>query len=87
MFQHRFGIEIEFTGITRTKAAQVAAEYLGGTVSDCGDYYDTKKVTAPDGRTWKFMFDSSIKAQKTVNGRTTEASRPNPPAGDRVSKR
>lgn len=74
MFNNRFGIEVEFTGITRTQAAKVAAEYLGGTVSEAGDYYDTKKVTAPDGRVWKFMFDSSIKAQKKEGGRTASAS-------------
>lgn len=73
MFNNKFGIEVEFTGITRTQAAKVAAEYLGGTISEGGDYYDTKKVTAPDGRVWKFMFDSSIKAQKKEHGRTVAA--------------
>ncbi len=33
MFTTRLGIEIEFTGITRAKAAQTAADFLGGTVS------------------------------------------------------
>lgn len=60
MFSTKFGIEIEFTGITRSEAARVTAEYLGGTVSESHDYYDTKKVTAPDGRVWKFMSDASI---------------------------
>ena len=73
MFNNHFGIEVEFTGITRTQAEKVAAEYLGGTISEGGDYYDTKKVTAPDGRVWKFMFDSSIKAEKKENGRIITA--------------
>ena len=30
MFTNHFGIEIEFTGITRRQAADVAAQYLGG---------------------------------------------------------
>ncbi len=64
MFTSRFGIEIEFTGITRKEAARVAAEFLNGTVTDMGDYYDTKKVTAPDGRIWKLMYDGSIACQK-----------------------
>jgi len=64
MLTAKFGIEIEFTGITRSEAARVAAEYLGGTVTDAGDYYDTKKVTSPDGRIWKFMSDSSIDCRK-----------------------
>ena len=39
MFTNHFGIEIEFTGITRRQAADVAAQYLGGTVSVSGDYF------------------------------------------------
>ena len=64
MFTSRFGIEIEFTGITRIEAAKVAADYLGGTVTHTGDYYDTKKVTTTDGRVWKIMSDGSISCQK-----------------------
>src|SRR5690606_41755256 len=59
-----FGIEIEFTGITRSEAARVTAEYFGGTITSVGDYYDTKKVIAPDGRVWKLMSDGSISCQK-----------------------
>ena len=69
MFSNKFGIEVEFTGITRTQAANVAAEFLGGTVSATYDFYDTQKVTAPDGRVWKFMSDSSITCQKKEHGR------------------
>ena len=68
MFTKRFGIEIEFTGITREEAARTTAEFLGGTVSSIGDYYGTQKVTAPDGRVWKFMSDGSITCQRK-NGR------------------
>lgn len=73
MFTEKFGIEIEFTGITRTQAAKVAAEFLNGTVAKMGDYYDTHKVSAPDGRTWKFMSDGSIRTEKKENGRTVSA--------------
>jgi len=73
MFNHKFGIEIEFTGITRDKAAQVAVEFLGGTVTGLGDYYDTKKITAPDGRVWKLMYDGSINCQKRQGGRRVSA--------------
>jgi hypothetical protein len=69
MLTTKFGIEIEFTGITREKAAKVAADYLNGTVSETYDYYDTKKITAPDGRVWKFMSDASISCQRRENGR------------------
>lgn len=70
MFKTKFGIEIEFTGITREQAARVAAEHLGGTVARSHDYYDTYKITAPDGRVWKFMSDGSINKQFRKNGRT-----------------
>jgi hypothetical protein len=75
MFNNKFGIEIEFTGITRSEAAKVAAEYLNGTVSSGGDYYDTKKVTAPDGRVWKFMSDGSINCRRKQNRQKVSASK------------
>ena len=64
MFTKRFGLEIEFTGITRQKAAEVAAHYLGGTTDTAGDYYDTHKITAPDGRVWKVMYMEACIARK-----------------------
>ena len=64
MFTNHFGIEIEFTGITRQKAADIAAAYLNGQGCSLGDYYDTQRITASDGRVWKFMFDGSIKCQR-----------------------
>ena len=73
MFTNHFGIEIEFTGITRSRAAEVAAQYLNGAVSLAGDYYDSHKVTAPDGRLWKFMSDASIVRQRKVRGQITTA--------------
>lgn len=73
MFTNHFGIEIEFTGITRSKAAEIAAQYLNGAVSLAGDYYDSHKVTAPDGRLWKFMSDASIVRQRKVRGQITTA--------------
>lgn len=75
MFTSRFGIEIEFTGITREKAAQAAAEYLGGTVSETGDCYGTFKVTAPDGRVWKVMSDGSISCQRKQGRQTVSTTR------------
>ena len=66
MLRTRFGIEIEFTGITRNEAVQVAADHLGGTIIHTDDYYDTKEITTPDGRVWKIMKDSSISCQKKL---------------------
>lgn len=75
MFTNKFGIEIEFTGITRGDAAKAAAEYLGGTVTNTADYYDTKKVIAPDGMVWKFMSDGSISCQKKQGRKKVAANR------------
>ena len=75
MLTKKFGIEIEFTGITRNEAAKVAAEYLNGTVVNTGDYYDTKKVTTADGRVWKIMSDGSISCQKKQGRQKAAAAR------------
>lgn len=75
MLSTRIGVEIEFTGITRREAAAVAAEHLGGTTSSGFDYYDTQKVTAPDGRVWKFMSDGSIACRRKEQGRKVSANR------------
>lgn len=69
MLSSKFGIEIEFTGISRFQAADVVARYLGGEVTRAGDYYDTHIIKAPDGRSWKLMFDSSITCRRRINGR------------------
>ena len=68
MLTKKFGIEIEFTGITRTQAAKVAAEHFGGRA----DYSNT--VTDRNGRKWKFVSDGSIRPEKKVNGRKVAAS-------------
>jgi len=47
-----FGVEVEMTGITRQKAAEVARDFLGGRVEYNGGVYDEYKVIAPDGRAW-----------------------------------
>lgn len=74
MFTRKFGLEIEFTGITRKKAAETVSEYLNGTVTITGDYYDTQKITAPDGRIWKLMYDGSIKCQRKNGQRVISTS-------------
>jgi hypothetical protein len=73
MFNNKFGIEIEFTGITRNKAASVIADYLNGTVTNDYDNYDTHKITAPDGRVWKIVSDSSVTPLKKEHGRKVSA--------------
>lgn len=75
MLASRFGIEIELTGITRAKAAEVTANFLNGTTERTCDGYDTYKVRAQDGRIWKLMSDGSINCQKKDGGRKTQAGR------------
>ena len=73
MLKARFGIEVEFTGITREEAAKLAAEHLEGSFTEGGTYYDTKKVTTRDGRVWKFMYDGSIRCQKKQGNQKVSA--------------
>ena len=75
MFNTRFGIEIEFTGITREQAAKTIAQHLNGTYREGGTSYGVKAVTAPDGRVWKVMSDGSIACQKKENGAVVAAGR------------
>lgn len=76
MRTQKFGIEIELTGITRKKAADVIAKYFGTTASYAGTCYDTYQATDRNGRIWKCMSDSSIVCQKkTASGGKSMASR------------
>jgi hypothetical protein len=75
MFKKKFGIEIEFTGITRNKASKVVSELLNGTITETRDYYDTKVITAPDSKRWKVMYDGSLRCQSKRNGEIVCASR------------
>ena len=64
-----FGVEIEFTGITRAEAATALAEFLGTRPKYLGQGYDAWGVEDAQGRTWKLMSDSSIKAECKEGGR------------------
>ena len=68
-----FGIEVEFTGITRAKAADVVANFLGGTIERTYNSYDCHKITAQDNRVWQIMSDASIRAEKKENGQIVSA--------------
>ena len=70
MLTKNFGIEIEFTGITRRKAAKIIAKHLEGTSRQNGRDF---KVTAADGRAWQVVYDGSIRCQKRVNGQKVPA--------------
>lgn len=62
MREQKFGIEIELTGITRRKAAEVIGKYLGRSSQYDGGYYEVYSVRDEQDRKWKVMYDSSIVA-------------------------
>lgn len=71
----RFGIEIELTGITREQASKAIAEFFGtGGTRYIGGSYLTYEAKDNKGRTWKAMYDSSIRAEKKVGGRVVQTS-------------
>ena len=70
MLHQTFGVEIEMSGITRNEAANVIANYFGTTSYYEGGGYDTYRVSDRQGRTWKCVYDSSIKA--TTHSRKCE---------------
>lgn len=72
IFNQNYGVEIELTGITRAKAAEVIADYFGTETTYIGTYYDTHGASDRKGRTWKAMYDGSIKTErKTARGTET----------------
>ena len=60
MKNQKFGIEIEMIGLTRERAAKVAAEHFGTTAKYEGGGYETWSAKDATGRTWKFVRDASI---------------------------
>lgn len=59
-----FGIEIEMTGLTRSRAAEVISEYFGTSRNYEGTYYDASYALDTEGRKWKVMSDASINCQR-----------------------
>ena len=60
-----FGTELEYTNLTREKAAKAIHSVVGGTVRYYGGTYDAWQVTAPDGRIWKAVSDGSLADRAT----------------------
>lgn len=70
-----FGIEIEMTGLTRIRAAEVIAEYFGSNRRYDGSYYDESSAIDSEGRKWKVMSDGSIDCQRKDGRRKVSADR------------
>lgn len=66
--EQNFGIEIEFTGISRRKAADIVAGYFHVSSHYAGRTYDAYEVRDEQNRLWKLMSDSSIAAQRRISG-------------------
>lgn len=64
MKTQRFGVEIELTGITRAKAAEVIATHFNTGSEYVGGQYQTYEAFDRKNRRWKTMYDSSIRAEK-----------------------
>ena len=56
----KFGIELEFTGITRKKAASIVAKYFLTLENHVGGTYDKYIIEDNRGRDWEVIYDSSI---------------------------
>jgi hypothetical protein len=63
MKTQRFGIEIEMTGLSRQRAAQVLSEYFGTRLSHDGGGYDAYSVLDSQNRRWKIVSDASISVE------------------------
>lgn len=59
----KIGVEIEFTGMTRSKAADAVASILGGSAVHVGGPYDSYVISDARGRSWKIVSDSSIQCE------------------------
>lgn len=70
--KQKFGVEIEMTGITREKAANLVAEVLGKRPSaPSNSCYRTREIKDQASRVWKVMRDSSI--IPTINDGSNES--------------
>ena len=67
-----FGIEIEFTGITRYKAARTIAAFLNGRIEKYGTKCTNYKIIDSKNRTWKIIRDMSIKPLNAMGNKASE---------------
>ncbi len=75
MFDTTFGIELEFTGITRERASRVVAEHFGTEAPRSENMrLSGREVKDGRGRAWKIVRDSSIRAKRKVRGEYESAS-------------
>lgn len=73
MKQVTIGVEIEFTGISRTMAAAAVASYFGTTAKKVASTYEAWAIKDATGRIWQVMNDSSLEPEKKVDGQIASA--------------
>jgi len=73
MKEQRFGIEVEMTGLSRQRAAQVLSEYFGRPANFDGGYYGEYSVLDSQSRRWKVMSDGSITTERKEGRRVVSA--------------
>ena len=56
----KFGIEMEFTGVTRRAAANILGVFFGTGYREVGGTYHAFEACDTDGRRWQVMSDSSV---------------------------
>lgn len=73
MKNQTIGVEIEMTGVNRNTVAKVLAKHFGTAATYIGGSYKAYEVDDNEGRTWKVMRDSSIRAEKKNGEEVTSA--------------
>lgn len=68
MFETNFGIEVEFSEITRKAAAEIVAKAVNGEIRGHSGY----EIYAEDRRIWKVVYDSSVGAYQKQGGRVMQ---------------
>ena len=68
-----WGLELEMTGNSRLRAAEVLADFFGRSYVHEGTHYDKYSVTDSEGRKWTVMSDASITPLQKRNGRVVSA--------------
>ncbi|WP_455436181.1 amidoligase family protein [Hungatella hathewayi] len=60
MKMQKFGLELEFTGITREEAALVIGEYWGSKPRKYNGNHDSYRIMDSSNRKWRVVYDGSI---------------------------
>lgn len=72
MRSQKFGIEIEFTGITRSKASKCLAQYFNSTVEAGGGALDAYRIQDSQRRRWSIVHDGSIQTERAGSSRASQ---------------